>query len=42
VKETEEHEKFENSKTKASLFSRHYTNLSELSKARTEEIVPIP
>jgi hypothetical protein len=42
VKETEDHEKFENSKTKASMFHRHSTNLSELSKARVEEVVPIP
>lgn len=34
VKDTEEHEKFENSKTKAQLFHRHQTNLSTLATAR--------
>ena len=42
VKETEEHETFENSKSEASKFHRHSTNLSELANARIKEIVPIP
>ena len=42
VKETEEHEQFENSRTQASLFHRHETNLSELGRARIEDISDIP
>lgn len=42
LKETLEHEQFEQSRTRASHFHRHFTNLSELAKARIEEQPPIP
>lgn len=42
TKETDEHEAFENSKTAASMFHRHETNLSELSKARIQDVAEIP
>jgi pyrophosphate--fructose-6-phosphate 1-phosphotransferase len=42
LKETEEHEKFENSRTQASLFHRHETNLSALAAARIQDVAEIP
>jgi len=42
VRDTDEHEKFENSNTTASHFHRHETNLSELSKARIQDVTEIP
>ena len=42
MRETDEHEKFESERSQASLFHRHSTNLSELSKARIQVTPPIP
>lgn len=42
VRETEEHEKFENSTSLASHFHRDRTNLSELSAARIQDVAEIP
>lgn len=42
VRETEEHEKFENSRSSASLFHRHTDNLSELAKELIKYNPPIP
>lgn len=42
VKETEDHERFENSSSQASLFHREEHNLAELAKARIRELAPIP
>ena len=42
LKETEDHEKFEKSRTQASLFHRDTNNLSELARARIDHPTEIP
>lgn len=42
IKETEEHEKFENSTTAKSIFHRDINNMSELSQARVKDTAKIP